>query len=398
MKRYYTIFLLFIICAESYSQQYSIEQYLNIRGAGSPQYSHDDKRIYFTMNVTGTNQVWMTDKPGSWPTQVTFFQDRVSGYYCNPEKDLILVEKDEGGSEYNQFYLMNRDGTVSEKIAGKPKVIYEFGSWSDDGTFFTYYSNERSPYFYDIFTYDVSKRSSTMIFSSDHSNYPSVISPDGKRLVIKRSYSSADDDLYLLDLETKTPELISTHDNFNDPAEFSGVSFDAEGDKIYYISNMGSDFYRLSVYNIETKESENVKIPFLKEYKDHDVLSTVFSGDKTKMAVIINDEGYDRLFVYDFNKKAEMNIPAQLKSSSITALRFSSDSRRLAIGINSAANPSVLYQWDLQSNNVEKITYPTLAGINPESFVEPALIKYTSFDGLEVPAFIYVPLLKDTKK
>src|SRR4030095_1862755 len=399
MKRYYTIFLLFIICAESYSQQYSIEQYLNIRGAGSPQYSHDDKRIYFTMNVTGTNQVWMTDKPGSWPTQVTFFQDRVSGYYCNPEKDLILVEKDEGGSEYNQFYLISGDGTTSEKITGvKPKVLYGFGSWSDDGTFFTYYSNERSPYFYDIFTYDVSKKSRTMVFSSDHSNYPSVISPDGKSLVIKRSYSSSDDDLYLLDLKTNTSELITTHDNFNEPAEFSGVSFDAEGDKIYYISNNNSDFYRLNVYNIESKETENVKIPLLRENKSHDVSSAVFSGNKTKMAVIINDEGYDRLFVFDFNKNAEISIPSQLKSTSITALRFSNDSRKLIVGINSASNPSVLYQWDLGSNNVDKITNPTLAGINPESFVEPALIKYPSFDGLEVPAFIYMPKVKESKK
>jgi Tol biopolymer transport system component len=112
-----------------------------------------------------------------WANQVTFFQDRISGYYCNPERDLILLEKDEGGSEYNQLYLMNGDGTMMERITdNKPKVLYGFGSWADDGSFFTYYSNERSPYFYDIYIYNVDEKSGKMIFSSDHSNYPSVFS------------------------------------------------------------------------------------------------------------------------------------------------------------------------------------------------------------------------------
>jgi len=56
------------------------------------------------MNITGTSQLWYVNSPGMWPIQVTFFKDRITGYHPNPKRDLILVEKDEGGSEYDQFF------------------------------------------------------------------------------------------------------------------------------------------------------------------------------------------------------------------------------------------------------------------------------------------------------
>ena len=54
--------------------------------------------------------------------QVTFFKDRITGYAPNPVNDKILVERDEGGSEYDQFYLMNSRGTDIKMITdGAPK-------------------------------------------------------------------------------------------------------------------------------------------------------------------------------------------------------------------------------------------------------------------------------------
>jgi len=40
---------------------------------------------------------------------------------------------------------------------------------------------------------------------------------------------------------------------------------------------------------------------------------------------------------------------------------------------------------------LRKITFSTLAGIDPSLFVEPKLVRYTSFDGLSIPAFLYLP-------
>lgn len=392
MKRIVFFFSLLCIVSSQYSQQYTIEQYLNIRGAGSPQYSFDDSRIYFTQSVTGTSQVWMVEKPMEWPVQVTFFNERISSYSVNPKNDLILAESDIGGSEYGQFFLMDGQGNSTKRITdAKPKVLYGFGRWNTDGKWFTYFSNERSPYFYDVFTYNVETGKSEQVFSSDHSNYPSVISPDGRMMVITRSYKTDDNDLYLINLETKESKLITLHDNIKEPCEFFAVSFSSSGDNIFIRSNYGSDYYRLMKYDIKKGNLEPAGIKVLEQFGNYDLNSAFFSVDKSKAVFIINVEGYDKMLVYDLNANREIIIPPQLKSSSITSVSFSNSGDKILVGINSAANPSVIYEWSLSSNAVLQVTKPTLAGINPESFVEPELIKYKSFDGMEIPAFIYLP-------
>ncbi len=391
--------LLFSTILTLHSQQYSIEQYLSIKGAVSPGYSFDDSRIYFTMSVTGTSQLWNVNKPGAWPMQVTFFKDRITGYSPNPVKDVILVEKDEGGSEYDQFFLANGDGTGIKMITdGSPKVLNGFGRWSDDGTFFTYYSNKRTPYFYDIYTYNIETLNSEMIISSDHSNYPSAISPDGSKMIFSRSYSTYDNDLFLLDMKNRKEKPISVHDNFNEPAEFYASSFDAAGENVYFISNFRNDFFRIGVYNIASGITTYPEFPFLMPYKNCDVSRLYFSGDKSKMLIMVNDRGYDRIFMYDIAGKKEIEIPGKLNSSSVTAVRFSNSSRKVIIGINSSSNPSVLYEWNIEDGGVEQLTFPSLAGIDPGTFIEPELISYKSFDGLEIPAFLYRPSGSEGKK
>ncbi|HRE10697.1 MAG TPA: S9 family peptidase [Ignavibacteria bacterium] len=399
-KNCFFLWFLFLSSANSLlSQQYSIEQYLNIRGATSPKYSFDDSRIYFTMNITGTSQLWYVNSPGLWPIQVTFFKDRITGYHPNPKRDLILVEKDEGGSEYDQFFLMKGDGTEIKMITdGAPKVLYGFGRWSDDGSFFTYYSNKRSPYFYDVYTYNIESGSSKMVFSSDHSNYPSALSADGSKLVLTRSYSTYDNDLYLVDLHSGKEKLITTHDNFNDPAQFYAASFDAAGSKLYLVSNDKNDFFRIGIYDMNTEKISYPEYSFLREFRNNDVSRLYFPKDRTKMLVMINDRGYDRIFLHDLLLNNEITIPQKLNSSSITAVSFSNNNDKMIIGINSSSNPSVLYQWDMVPGVVEQITYPTLAGVEPSSFVEPELISYSSFDGLEIPAFVYRPENSESKK
>jgi dipeptidyl aminopeptidase/acylaminoacyl peptidase len=398
MRKSALLLLVSILVNPALSQDYSIEQYLNIRGAVSPQYSYDNSRIYFTMGVTGTSQLWYVTSPGGWPSQVTFFQERISGFAVNPKRDLILVEKDEGGSEYDQFFLMSGSGTnivqITENI---PKVLYGFGRWSDDGSFFTYYSNSRSPYYYDIYKYDIDKRSSERIFSSDHSNFPSAISPDGKKMIITRSYTSYDNDLYLLDMITHETTLITRHDNFNNPSEFNSAAFDRKGKELYFVSNKDNGFYRMMKYDIEYETLYEVTFPFLEKFKNFDVSRLHFSNDRSKIMIMVNENGYDRLFMFDFSKMDTAAIPKILTSRSITAIAFSRDDKHLVLGINSSANPSVLYEWELASGIVKQVTFPSFAGIDPTTFVEPFLVSYNSFDGLEIPAFVYLPKQTDRK-
>ncbi|HEX9960094.1 MAG TPA: hypothetical protein VGB00_04130, partial [Pyrinomonadaceae bacterium] len=71
-------FALALFCAFSISsaaQNYTIQQYLNIRSAVSPSLSPDGKRLAYLTNVTGTAQIWMIDLPAGAPKQITNYDD-----------------------------------------------------------------------------------------------------------------------------------------------------------------------------------------------------------------------------------------------------------------------------------------------------------------------------------
>jgi dipeptidyl aminopeptidase/acylaminoacyl peptidase len=52
---------------------------------------------------------------------------------------------------------------------------------------------------------------------------------------------------------------------------------------------------------------------------------------------------------------------------------------------------SDVWLLDLEVNTVQRLTQSSLAGLDPEGFVEPSIVRFRSFDGLEVPAFLYQP-------
>lgn len=351
------------------------------------------------MNLTGTNQVYYVNKPGDTPVQFTFFEERISGYQPNPKNPAIILESDVGGSEYDQFFLTDESGKDIKMITGgEPKVLYGFGRWSPDGSFYTYFTNKRSGFFYDIYINNTKVSGNELVYSSDHSNFPSAISEDGKLMVISRSYSTYDNDLYLLNRKTNDLKLLSLHDNFNEPAQFFASSFDAGDSNIYLITNNKSDLFRIGIYNLKKDTITFPEYNFLKPYKNCEVQRVSLAPGKNVMMIQVNDNGYDRLFLYDIDNSKEIEIPDKLKTLSVTAFSFANTGSKAVIGVNSAANPSVLYEWEYRTGTVSQVTQPDLAGIDPASFVEPELVSYKSYDGLNIPAFLYKPAKTEMKK
>ena len=59
--------------------------------------------------------------------------------------------------------------------------------------------------------------------------------------------------------------------------------------------------------------------------------------------------------------------------------------------MNSATTPSDVYVVDLRRHDVQRWTRSEVGGLDTDRFVQPQRIGFESFDGLEIPAFIYRP-------
>jgi len=91
------------------AQNYSIEQYLSIKSAGSPQFSTDGKSIAYLTNVSGTQQIWIVDIAAGTPKQLTNYEDNI-GFVRWLADGNILFGKARGGDENTQFFAMKADG------------------------------------------------------------------------------------------------------------------------------------------------------------------------------------------------------------------------------------------------------------------------------------------------
>jgi dipeptidyl aminopeptidase/acylaminoacyl peptidase len=75
----------------------------------------------------------------------------------------------------------------------------------------------------------------------------------------------------------------------------------------------------------------------------------------------------------------------------VSGIGFARNAPYLSVSLTSPTRLPTAWRIDLRTGTAAEWTSPTLAGIDPASFVAPALIRFPSFDGREIPAFLYVP-------
>ena len=85
----------------------------------------------------------------------------------------------------------------------------------------------------------------------------------------------------------------------------------------------------------------------------------------------------------------------------IEDLKLSPDSRKIGVLMSIPTSPSDIYVADINrddnKNNIEKITHSLLGNIPENLLIKAELIRYKSFDGLEISAFLYKPMNKTSK-
>jgi dipeptidyl aminopeptidase/acylaminoacyl peptidase len=114
------------------------------------------------------------------------------------------------------------------------------------------------------------------------------------------------------------------------------------------------------------------------------------SPDGKTLAFVTNEDGVSILRLMRADSGRELKAP-KLPSGVISGLQWHEYGRELAFTLSSARSPSDVYSLDVKRGQVERWTESETGGLNPQSFVEPELVRLKSFDGLSITAFLYRP-------
>ncbi len=102
-----------------------------------PRFSPDGKSLAFTANYNGNPDVYVMPVSGGVPKRVTWqsHADRMVDWHPDGERILFASKRESGRQSYAQFYLVDKDGGMPEKL----KLPYgELASFSPDGSKLAY--------------------------------------------------------------------------------------------------------------------------------------------------------------------------------------------------------------------------------------------------------------------
>lgn len=365
----------------SRAEAYPIGQYLNIRSASAGVFSPDGKEIVFSSNITGVPQLWRVARSGGWPEQLTFYTDAVRGAKRSPKGDRLLFSKDTGGDERVQLYVSRFDGSHTVQLTNNPKVIHSFGAFSADGKRITYASNERNVAFFDVYTMDLASGKAKRVVTHDGNNYALAFSPDGNSLVYTRVETPSDQNLHLVDLASGKDRLLTPHKG---NANYEYVAFGKDGN-LYFSTDQDREFNSLASFDVNKG-----KLKYLTP-DTHDVEAIEVTDDGKTLAYLLNRDGYSDLYVLEIGIRAKPRQIKGIPEGVLSDLAWSPDGKTLAVTFSGATYNYDVWTIDIGTTKSTKVTRSTLAGIPRSSFVTPSLVRYSSFDGRKIPAFLYLP-------
>lgn len=372
--------------------RYGFESYLNMRSASGASFSPDGQRLTFLTDITGVAEVWCVPidihaPVPAWPEQLTFRGERASGAVYSPAAETVLVTGDVGGNEHSQLWLLQAAGGAMTPLTAAPEVIHEFGGWSPDGTAITFASNARDLRFFDVYEQAVAGGAPRQILRHDGTNHPLRYSPDGRFILVSRAESNIRNQLLLIDRESGEARLL-TPEAGDGPASHIQAAWSADGRGLYLLSDRNRNYLSLAWLDLATTEMR-----YLGD-ASWDVEELAVSGDGSRLALVTNEEGYSRLEIVDVAAgwEARRSLPVpELPPCTLHDARWSPDGRRLAFTLDAANDAPDVWVWDVAEALLWRATRSARGGIAREHLVTPALVRYRTFDGREIPAFLYLP-------
>jgi dipeptidyl aminopeptidase/acylaminoacyl peptidase len=351
------------------------------------QLTPDGERVLFVSNLSGQFNLWSVELDGGWPDQLTTFVDNAVRGLAVREDGTILFHADHDGDEFHQLYRIPPEGGWPEQLTDREQVQHELspGSWAPDGKSFAFSSNLRTPTDGEVFVWREGDAEPRYLFGEGKYAFAVSFSPDGTRLLAVEFRSNSDTSVWAIDVESGAATEATPHD---EEAKYLPGPWKSDGSGFYVVTDEGREFAGLAFQSLETGAREWVEAP------ERDVDDVAGSADGRVLAWIENDDGWATVHVRDLERGVDLPAPKLPRGATSTlgsGLSLSRDGSRLAVVWDTPVRPAEVFVVDTATGDALPVTESRAAGLSVLDLREPELIRYESFDGRRIPAWLYRP-------
>ena len=389
MKKILTaLIIVFLGCQSSSKKQvnkYDINDFFNNISVYGGSFSSDEERLIYSSNESGIYNVYEVGISSGTITKLS--SSELESFFVQsyvPASNDFIYTADKGGNEINHLYLQKRGGQTIDLTPGENEKSI-FYKWSQDNTFLYYLSNKRDSKYFDLYKMDIGRQESRMVYENKDNLSLSSISNNEQYLLLSERLTTSENKFYLFDIIKGEKKEISTA-----PGSYSAAGFSNDNKGFYYITDIGKEFTYLNKYDIKTSESTVVF------ETNWDVMYSYSSKNEKYRIIGINEDGKNSIQVIDSNSNKPIEFPS-FENADITGVSFSESEQKIRLSVGSSKMPNDLFVYDIETKSLVKLTNSLNKEIDPKSLVKAEVVRYQSFDGLEVPAIYYKPLIASSQ-
>ena len=362
--------------------QYSIEQfYANTRYDGGT-FSPDETRLLIGSDETGIVNLYEINLADGTKKQLT--TSTVESYYpidYVPGTNALLYNADKGGNEIDHLYLLEDNGKTTDLTPGENEKA-SFFKWSEDKKSMFYTSNVRDPKYFDLYKMQIGTWQPSLVYENKSGLNVETISADESTLAITKVITTSENELYLINMATGKQTKLSSSDQ-KGRNEFSGFSKDNKF--AFYTTDADKEFTYLVQYDMLSGKR---KVLFETNW---DVMYSFLSEKETYRVIAINEDGKNNVIMQETATGKKIDFPV-FPDGDITSLSISDSEKLVRLSVGTSKAPNNFYLYNLETKELKKLTESLNKEINPDDLVAAQVVRFKSFDGLDIPAIYYKPL------
>jgi dipeptidyl aminopeptidase/acylaminoacyl peptidase len=342
--------------------------------ASGPSYAADG-RLYFLCDAGGSAQVWELPAGGGTARPRSEHRDAVSFVAGSPADGSAVFGRDNAGDERIQFYLLPAEG-APRALTADAKTIHTWGAFSPDGKRLACAANSRDPAHADPCVIDIATGAVTRLLEVEGPHELPGWYPDGSAVILSTAPRTFESHLIGVDATGRTTDL-TPHEG---DRRHMNPRWRRDGQGFWLLCDQDSEFLGVAF-------QQPGGVPRFLFAPDADVEKLEVSPDQTRLAVVVNQDGYSRLNVLDAGTGAVLDAP-QHPAGVITKLTWQPDGAGLAFDLACPTRPSTLWHYNPGEAAAELLF---AASEPPAALRDWKLVSFPTFDGRDLPGFLAVP-------
>ena len=361
-------------------QQYSVADFYKNAEFFGASWSPDKSKILVSSNLSGIWNAYAVPAAEGAPQPLTQSgKDSIFAESYFPGDERILYSSDQGGNELTHVYVRNLDGSTRDLTPGA-KLKASFQGWAGDDKSFFLSTNERDQRYFDLYEATTDGYKRTLLYKNADGYELGPVSRDKRYIALVKRRTTSDADIFLYDRTKNAARNITAHSGTvnNAPADFS-----PDGSQLLFVSDAGREFSSLRRYDIATA----VQTPV---YETHwDVQGAAYSKAGRYLSVYVNEDSRSHVVVLDAATFVAVPL-AGMPEGLVRGVSISRDDSVFAFYATDGSAPEDLYAGTF-SAAPHRLTNTLNPAIQRKDLVVPTVVRFKSYDGLEIPGLLYKP-------